>query len=184
MRRLESSLWRGSRTEPLQSSPPDPSCSLLAYRFSPPPSFSHPCRGFMAAPCRRTFPTDDLLPRIRILTLEAHAYATRNRCSNLSRPHTMRAASKTRGPLRFRTLRAATSTRFTRFRSAPPSYILVLSGRKKREKDRPRSGIRLLYLSRVNRKRDDYRSLSLSLSFLLRRLAVLLAKRSRRMVGS
>lgn len=102
MRRLESSLWRGSRTEPLQSSPPDPSCSLLAYRFSPPPSFSHPCRGFMAAPCRRTFPTDDLLPRIRILTLEAHAYATRNRCSNLSHPHTMRAASKTRGPLRFR----------------------------------------------------------------------------------
>lgn len=53
-------------------------------------------------------------------------------------------------------------------RAAPSTYILVLSDRKKREKDRSRSGIRLLYLSRVNRKRDSL--------FPPGRLAVLLAR--------
>lgn len=163
MRRLESSLWRRSRTEPLSS--PDP----CLVRYSPLP---YPFLTLAAAswprPANKRLPNDDLLPRIRILTLEAHAYATRNRCLIFhvripcARPN-CGFDSLHRDP---RSLGQPPLVHASR--ATPSTYILVLSDRKKREKDRSRSGIRLLYLSRVNRKRDSL--------FPPGRLAVLLAR--------
>lgn len=127
MRRLESSLWRRSRTEPLRSilqittTPPLPSSPVLLLKptASPPLPSPYPpfltLAGFTAAPCRQTF--DQRRPvasNQNPYQLEAHAYTTRNRCLIF---HVRIPVRRFENTLRFRLFAPRSSiSRFTRFR--------------------------------------------------------------------